>query len=221
MMLGGRHIRIHILSIVLLIIFPLLFFNPAMAEENRDSAANESVQTTVNETGHEAGNDGDRRGDLTDLLYRFENFVLMAIIVFVFIKMLRLMDHLSARREEIKHRLLDLQRDKEDAEIKCREAESRLIDFEIKRKEIIDQYQKEGLAEKEKIISEAKEKARQLIAQSEMTIRLETESTMNRLRQEIVELAAQRALEIISSEMDEKDNDNLINEFIEKVTKAN
>src|SRR4030043_1037611 len=216
-----RHIRIYTFSIILLIIFPLFLFSPAAAGENSYSADNKSVQPAVNKTGHEAGNEEDRSGDLADLLYRFENFALLVIILFVFIKMARLTDHLSARGEEIKHMLLDLKRDNEDAEMKCREAESRLMDFEIKRKEIIDQYKKEGLAEKEKIISEAKEKARQLMAQSEMTIQLETESTMYRLRQEIIELAAQRALEIISSEMNEKDNDNLINEFIEKVAKTN
>jgi len=220
-MLNKRHIRIHFFSIVLLIIFPLFLFSQTDAGENWDSADNESVQTAIKETVHEAGNNEDRRGDLIDLLYRFENFALLVLILFVCIKIFRLTDPLSTRREELKHRLLDLKRDKEDAEIKCREAESRLRDFEIKRKEIIDQYKKEGLAEKEKIISDAKKKARQLIAQSEMTILQEMESARYRLRQEIVELAAQRALEIISREMDERDNDNLINEFIEKVTKAN
>jgi F-type H+-transporting ATPase subunit b len=220
-MLYTRHIRINIFSIVLIVIFHLFLFSPAAAEENNHSSAGESVQTSVNETGHKAGNDKDRSGDLIDLLYRFENFALLVIILFVFIKMIRLMDHLSARREEIKHRLLDLKKDKEGAEIRCREAESRIRDLEIKRKEIIDQYKKEGLTEKEKIISEAKEKARQLISQSEIIIQQEMESSMYRLRQEIVELASEKALEIISREMDEKDNDNLINEFIEKVTKAN
>jgi len=220
-MLNKRHISIYFFSIVLLIICPLFLFSQAAAGENWDSADNESVQTAIKETVHEAGNNEDRRGDLIDLLYRFENFALLVLILFVCIKIFRLTDPLSTRREELKHRLLDLKRDKEDAEIKCREAESRLRDFEIKTKEIIDQYKKEGLAEQEKIISEAKEKARQLIAQSEMIIQQEMKSAMYRLRQEIVELASERALEIISREMDEKDNDNLINEFIEKVTKAN
>ncbi len=220
-MLDKRHIRIHIFSIILLIIFPLFLFSLAAAEENSHSADNKSVQAAVNETGHEAGNEEDRSRDLIDLLYRFENFTLLVIILFVFIKRARLMDHLSNRGEEIKQKLLGLTRDKEDAEIICREAESRLMDFEIKRKEIIDQYKKEGMAEKEEIISEAEEKARQLIVQSEITIQQEMESAMYRLRQEIVELAAQNALAIISREMDERDNDNLVNEFIEKVAKAN
>jgi F-type H+-transporting ATPase subunit b len=220
-MMNKRRLSIHFFSTVLLIILPLFLFSPADAAENRHSADNESVQNAVKETGREDGNGENRRGDLIDLLYRFENFALLVLILFVCIKKFRLMDHLSARREEIKHRLLDLKRDKEDAEMKCHEAESRLRDFEIKRKEIIDQYKKEGLAEKEKIISDAKERARRLVAQSEMTIRQEMESARHRLRQEIIEHAAQRALEIISREMDERDNDNLINEFIEKVTKAN
>jgi len=220
-MLKTSHINRHIFLIVLFIIFPLFPFSQATAEENRASGNNESIQTTVNETSHEAGDKKDRSGDLTDLLYRFINFTLLVIILFVFIKKSKLMDHLSTRSEEIRQRLSDLEREKEEAESMCHEAEIKLMDFETKRKEIIDQYKKEGLAEKDKIISEAKEKVRHVIEQSELTIRQEIESARDRLKQEIVELAAQRAQEIIAKEMDEKDHDNLINEFIERVSKIN
>jgi F-type H+-transporting ATPase subunit b len=77
------------------------------------------------------------------------------------------------------------------------------------------------MADKDKISSEAKEKVRQILEQSELTIRQEIETARDRLKQEIVELAAQRAQEIIAREMDEKDHDNLINDFIERVSKIN
>jgi F-type H+-transporting ATPase subunit b len=220
-MLDTCHINKHIFSIVFFIIFPLFPFSLATAEENRDSANNESIQTTVNEINHEAGNNEDRKGDLTDLLYRFINFTLLVIILFIFIKKNKLMDHLSSRSEEIRQRLSDLEKEKEEAESMYREAEIKLMDLKTKRKEIIDQYKKEGMAEKDKIISEAKEKVRQILEQSELTIRQEIETARDRLNQEIVELAAQRAQEIIAREMDEKDHDNLINEFIESVSKIN
>jgi len=220
-MLKIGHIKRYIFSVVFLIIFPLFPFSPARAEEDRHSDNNESVQTTVNEVSPEAGNKEDRRLDRIDLLYRFENFTLLVIILFVVIKKFKLMDHLSTRSEEIRQRLSDLEREKGEAESTCREAEIKLRDFKTKRKEIIDQYKKEGLAEKDKIISEAKDKVRQILEQSELTIRQEIESARDRLKQEIVELAAQRAQEIIAKEMDEKDHDNLINEFIERVSKVN
>lgn len=220
-MLETRHIKRYIFSVLFLIIFPIFLISLAMAEENRDSANNESIQTTVNEINHEVGNNADRNGDLTDLLYRFINFTLLVIILFTFIKKSKLMDHLSSRSEEIRQRLSDLEREKEEAESTCREEKIKLMDLKTKRKEIIDQYKKEGMAEKDKIISEAKEKVRQLLEQSELTIRQEIGSARDRLKQEIVELAAQRAQEIIAREMDEKDQDNLINEFIERVSKIN
>ncbi|MBW1804999.1 MAG: ATP synthase F0 subunit B, partial [Deltaproteobacteria bacterium] len=47
----------------------------------------------------------------------------------------------------------------------------------------------------------------------------EIQSARDRLKQEMVDIAAQRAQEIIAEEMDEKDQDNLVNEFIERVGK--
>jgi F-type H+-transporting ATPase subunit b len=220
-MLKIRCIKRYIFLIVFFIIFPLFPFSPAAAEENRHSDNNESVQDTIKKVNPEAGDKEDRSADLTDLLYRFENFTLLVIILFVIIKKGKLMDHLSTRSEEIRQRLSDLERERKEAESTCREAEIKLMDFEQKRKEIIDQYKKEGQAEKDKIISEAKEKVRHIIEQSGLTIRQEIESARDRLKQEIVELAAQRAQEIIAKEMNEKDHDNLINEFIERVSKTN
>jgi F0F1-type ATP synthase membrane subunit b/b' len=43
------------------------------------------------------------------------------------------------------------------------------------------------------------------------------QSTVARLRQEVVDLAAQKAEEIISKGLTDKDQDNLVNEFIERV----
>jgi len=94
-----------------------------------------------------------------------------------------------------------------------------LKDFEARRKDIIEEFQKEGLAEKEKIILDAKDRVDKIIEQSEVTIREEIQSARDRLKQEMVDIAAQRAQEIIAEEMDEKDQDNLVNEFIERVGK--
>ena len=52
-----------------------------------------------------------------------------------------------------------------------------------------------------------------------MTIQQEIESARDRLKSDVVELAAKKAQEIISREINEGDEDKLINEFIERVGK--
>ena len=162
-----------IFSLVFLIICSLLPFSSIRAEESTHSDVSHSVQTSVNDVNHDATHNGDRSGDLIDLFYRFINFTLLVIILFVVIKKTKIMDHLSTRGEEIKQRLSDLKREKEEAESKYRELETKLRDFETKRKGLLDQYRKEGLAEKDKIISEAKERVKQILEQSELTIQQE------------------------------------------------
>ena len=113
----------------------------------------------------------------------------------------------------------DLERDKEEAEKRYLDVEKKLREFDKERSDIIEQYKKEGQSEKDKIIDDAKKRVQQIIDQSELTIQQEIQSARDHIKHDIIELAAQQAREIITKEMDEKDQDNLIDEFIEKVGK--
>ena len=166
--------------------------------------------------GHGAG---DRSGDLWDLLYRFINFALLVIILFWAVKKAGLKEFFASRSEEIRRRMDELKQGKEEAEAKYREIEDRLQDFEGKKREIIEQFKQEGLAEKEKIIAEAQERVKQIIEQAESTIQQETAAASDRLKQEVIALAARKAEEIIAREITEKDQEHLIDDFIERVGK--
>jgi F-type H+-transporting ATPase subunit b len=160
-------------------------------------------------------------GRLVDLLYRCINFALLVIILFVVIRKTAIKDFFSMRREEIKKRFADLNREKDEAEARYGELEEKLKAFEIKKKEIIEQFKAEGAAEKEKIIAQAKERATHILTQADLTIEREIKAAKDRLRQEVVNIAAQRAQEIIAKEIKESDEDQLVKEFIEKVEKLN
>jgi F0F1-type ATP synthase membrane subunit b/b' len=60
-----------------------------------------------------------------------------------------------------------------------------------------------------------------MVAQAELTIQREFQGARNRLQAELVDIAAQKAQEIIVEEMKEKDQDRLVQEFIERVEKLN
>ena len=167
-----------------------------------------------------AGGGADRSGDLLDLLYRFINFALLVIILFIVLRKVPIKEYFSSRIEGIKKELEDLKKQREASQRKAQELEGKLKAFEGERKEILAQYRADGLAEKKRILAEARDRAKQILEQAELSIQYEMQSAKEKLKQDVVALAAQRAEEIIAREMTDKDQDRLVDEFIEKLGKT-
>jgi len=168
------------------------------------------------ETGHGA----DRTGDLLDLLYRFINFALMVIILYVVLKKVNIKALLASRSEELKTRLAELRTGKEEAERKYKDLEKRLREFEQSREGIIEQFRAEGLAEKNRLIAEAEERVKQIFDQAETAVQREIESAKDRLRREMIGLAAENAEKILATAVTDPDQDRLVDEFIERLGKG-
>jgi F-type H+-transporting ATPase subunit b len=142
------------------------------------------------------------------------------IILFIVLRKLPIKEYFSSRIEGIKKELEELKRQREAAERKAQELESKLKAFEGERKEILEQFRADGLAEKERILAEAGERAKQMLEQAGVSIQYEIQTAKEKLKQEVVALAAQRAEGIIAREMTDKDQDRLVNEFIERLGKT-
>jgi F-type H+-transporting ATPase subunit b len=168
--------------------------------------------------GEAAAHDG---GQGLDLLYRFINFALLVIILFVVVRKTPIKDFFANRREEIKRRLEELERDRKASEDRYRALERKLSESERQRDELIAQYRAEGLAEKEKIVAAAKAKAKEILEQAEMAIKREIEAAKQGLRNEVAEAAAEKAQQILQKEIREKDQDRLVDDFVERVGKLN
>lgn len=162
----------------------------------------------------------DRSADLQDLLYRFINFALLVIILFVALRKVGIKQFFVSRTEAIKKKLEELKAGKEEAERKYRELETRLREFERKKQEIFEQFKAEGIAEKERIVNEARMRVDQILEQAEATIQQEIQAARDRLKGDVVTLATMHAEEIIAREMTEKDQDRLVTDFIERVGKG-
>ena len=187
-----------ILFIFLFALFSLFFYGPAFA----------------------ASEGSDRSADLRDLLYRFINFTLLVIILSWALKKADIKSLFAKRIDDIRLKLETLKKDKEEAEEKYQTIDKKLKAFEEERAEILEQYKKVGEAEKERIIAEAELRVQQIIEQSEATIQQEIQSAKDRLKENVVNLAAQKAQEIIAREMKDEDQDRLVQEFIERVGKT-
>jgi len=154
---------------------------------------------------------------LTDFFYRLLNFSIMVAILYIAAKKMALTDFLSLRKEEIKRKFEELNAQKDEFKRKADELEAKLKEIESKKREIIEQFRLEGIKEKEKIIAEAKERAAHIMAQADAAIQREVELAKENLKAQIIELAAEKAKETISKSIKDKDQDRLIQEFIEKM----
>jgi F-type H+-transporting ATPase subunit b len=161
--------------------------------------------------GHDSG------GELKDLMYRFINFALLVIVLVLAFKKASVKDFFAARREGIAARLESLKKQKEAAEMRCRELEAELAAFESERAAILHRFRAEGEAERDRIIAEANEKADQILLQADMTIKREVKNAEARLRSELADSVAARAQELVAGAITEKDQDFLVDEFIKKV----
>ena len=214
------------LAAIISVLLIFLIASPLFSEENSHTSST-AADTEITGTrsseaeGHSEGHSTDRSADLIDLGYRFMSFTVLIIVLVVVFRKVKILDYFSTRSEEIKKKLEDLKRDKDEAERKYKEIEEQLKNFEAKRNDIIEQYRREGVNEKDRIISEAKERVKQIIAQSEITIEQEIESARNQLKHDIMDIASKRAQDILVKELDEKDQENMVVEFVEKVGKVN
>ena len=210
------------ITLIISLIFSLFFILPVFSEEDSHSSSvtADTENTDIHSTETE-GHSADRSGDLKDLAYRFMSFAALIIILIIVFRKTKILDYFTVRSEEIKKKFEDLKRDKDEAERKYKEIEEQLKNFEEKRNEIIEQYRLEGVKEKDRIISEAKERVKQIITQSETTIEHEIESARNQLKMDIVDIASKRAQDILVKELNEKDQENMVVEFVEKVGKVN
>jgi F-type H+-transporting ATPase subunit b len=166
--------------------------------------------------GHEGGHDS---GRLLDLLYRAINFSLLIIILFIVVRKTTLKDIFSNRRESIKKNFDDLNEKKLLAEKRYQELERKLKEFEVHKKQILEQYRADGEREKERIIAAADQRAKQILSQAELTIQNEVKAATDKLKKELMDIATQKAQEIILSEIKDSDQDQLVDEFIKSVEK--
>ncbi len=213
---GGKTIVL----IFLLVAFSLFFYGPVLAASGSAPAdVHGSTQGGEHESDQGEGHGADRSADLRDLLYRFINFALLVIILIWALKKANIKGLFSKRIEDIRQKLDTLKKEKEEAEEKYQTIDKKLKAFEKERIEILEQYKKEGEAEKERIIADANLRVEQIIEQSEATIQQEIQAAKDRLKQEVVNLSAQKAQEIIAREMKDEDQDRLVQDFIERVGK--
>lgn len=121
------------------------------------------------------------------------------------------------RRISIEKTITEAERTKKEAEEKYGELKEKLQNADKETEKIIELFRKEGLAEKERIIKNAEKEAEKIKKQTAQTIQQEEVRAKATIRKDFAETVIRTATDLINRKQNDKDNERIIEEYIEKV----
>jgi F-type H+-transporting ATPase subunit b len=147
---------------------------------------------------------------------RVMNFVVLAALLIVVLRK-PVSAALNGRIETIRKDLSDLEKARVDAENDLKEFETKIATLEKEAELILNQYKVQGEAVRDKILDEAKKSAEKLKDQARKNIEHEFKAAKQLLQEELMEEALVKAEALIRSSITDKDQDQLVEEYLKKV----
>uniref|UniRef100_A0A7V4LC40 ATP synthase subunit b n=1 Tax=Desulfobacca acetoxidans TaxID=60893 RepID=A0A7V4LC40_9BACT len=162
------------------------------------------------------GEHGMSEAKIQDLIWRTVNFLVFAgILIKLVAKPAK--QFFAQRAQDISATFDELAAKKAEAEEALKAAEARLAAVEAERQQIIQQFVAEGEAEKAKILEKAKMVADRIKEMAAFSISQATKQAAQELKQEVAQQAVQMAEELLKKEITFTDQQQLVEEFLQKV----
>ncbi|MCK4534155.1 MAG: F0F1 ATP synthase subunit B [Syntrophobacterales bacterium] len=188
------------------------------AKEGVEIEAEDIAMEDIVEEEHHGEDHG--KAKLINFGWRILNFVVLFVILYkLSAKAIR--NFFAGGRESIKASLEEAVTAKEEAEKRLREHSDRLDKATAEIQGIADMIEAQGLAEKEKIIEEAKRAAEKMKEDSKARMDQEFKRVLNQLRTEATELSVKMAEEILKKNIEEKDHEAMVNDFLDRMVSRN
>ena len=162
------------------------------------------------------GGEGESKGWLATDTYKVMNFAVLAIGLFILLRK-PVSQALNDRIKGIKEQLGELEEKKEAAEKKLAEYNEKFLKLDKEAEKIVAEYVKQGNEAKARILKEAESAALKLEEQAKKNIANEFKKAKSKLHEEILEQALVKAEDIIQNKITSKDQDKLVDEYLEKV----
>jgi F-type H+-transporting ATPase subunit b len=161
------------------------------------------------------GEQGSKGWVATDT-FKVMNFAVLAIGLFLLVRK-PLSKALSDRIQGIKDQLSELEARKKEAEAELARYNEKFQQLDREAEKLIAQYIQQGQDAKAKIIKEAEISVQKLEEQARRNIEHEFKKTREKLQEEVLEKALTKAEEIIKTRISDKDQERLVDEYLDKV----
>lgn len=207
------------------VIVALLIAGPGMGWASSESGSHAQEDVAAQDTGsggeggHAASEGGGHGGGIhwqnTDW-FRVLNFAILAIGLFLLLRK-PFSQALNNRIKGIQSELEELESRKASVEKQLDEYNKKLAELDKEAEQIVAEYTRQGEEAKVRILKEAQSAAEKLKEQAQKNIAYEFEQAKLTLQVEIVEKALAKAEALIKDQITEKDQDHLVDEYLEKV----
>lgn len=153
-----------------------------------------------------------------DALAIFLAFVILLLAVFYFaykpVKKL-----IKGRKDYVEGKIKSAEQRELDAKVKVEEAEKQIVASRQEALEIVEQAKQDALLEKQRIANEAKLAREEEVRKAKEEIAQEIEASKDEVHKEIVSVALDASKKVLSREVNSKDNEKLIDDFIKDLDK--
>ncbi len=153
---------------------------------------------------------------IPDMVWAITNFLILVVVLnkFLYKPLLSVMEE---RKEEIRKNMENAELAKAEA-LKIKEKYSEeMQNARQEARSILERAEKLGEENKEKIIAEARQEADKITEKVQVAVRREKEEALIQLRNEVASLAIMAAEKIIDKNLDKKDHEKMIGDFIKEV----
>jgi F-type H+-transporting ATPase subunit b len=149
-----------------------------------------------------------------DLVMRWLNFVIIALVLFKFGRK-PIKDFLANRREEIDYQIKKFEQQKQAAEEKVKEATEMLNDSVARFEKIKQRIVEDGERKKQQIIEDARQESQMLLEATQRKIQNQINEAKNIIRSEIIDSAIALAEKRLPDEITAADEHKLIEHYME------
>ena len=158
--------------------------------------------------------------DVWTLIFTWGNLIILFLVMkkFLFKPVKNIIDE---RDEEIKSKLDDADETVKKANEMKAEYDSMLSGAREEADEIVKNATKKAMLREEEILSEAQVKARGIMERAEAKIELDKKKMANDVKNDVASMAVLVASRIIEKDLSEKDNEAIIEKFINEIGDKN
>lgn len=158
----------------------------------------------------------EQKKSLIDFGYRLLNFSILAGFLW-WMSAKKIKEFFVGRRADIKETLDQALAAKEDAENKFKEYAAKLEKATEEIDGIAEMIKVQGLAEKDKLIEEAKKAAAKIEEDTRARMEQEFSNARNQLRAEAAQLSVQMAEELLKRNITIQDHEHMVKDYLDKV----
>jgi F-type H+-transporting ATPase subunit b len=152
------------------------------------------------------------------ILYQAINFIiLMGILGFLFNKFLRPFMH--KRTDEIKRSFEDIEKQKKDVEALKQDYADQVKNIKETARVEIDKAMAEGNRMRDEIVAQSEKESVSIIERAKKEIEHEKHKAITEIQKEVASLSLLATNKLIKAKMDENVNRQLVEEFLEELTK--